>query len=90
VAEPNGTVVDTQSTPAGWYTQPGGGRTDVLQREDHGAGHSHTHDPIINTNPNTGQSFVNGLSSPGRAVSPQDIENIETGVATPAPPKGRQ
>jgi RHS repeat-associated protein len=51
IGEPNGNLVDTHSTPRGSYIQPNGGRTDVLQGEDHGAGHSHTHDPIVNTSP---------------------------------------
>ena len=42
IAQPDGTVVDTQATPPGSYTQPNGGRTDILQQDDHGAGQSHT------------------------------------------------
>ncbi len=81
VADDKGTIVDTESTPAGSYKQPGGGRTDILQKGDHGAGFSHTHDPIVNTNPRTGESFVNGLQKPGRPVSAQDVENIQSGAA---------
>ena len=61
----------------------------TLQNEDHGAGYSHTHDPIYNTNPNTGQTFINGTTSPGRPVSAEDIQNIIDETATPSPPKGR-
>ena len=89
IGEPNGTLVDTHAAPRGSYDQPGGGRTDVLQREDHGAGHSHTHDPKTNTNPKTGQTFTNGLEQPGRSVSAEDVENIINGVATPTAPKAR-
>jgi RHS repeat-associated protein len=89
VGEPNGTLVDTEATPRGSYDQPNGGRTDVLQGEDHGAGQSHTHDPIVNTNPKTGKTFVNGRQQPGRPVSAEDVKNIIEGVATPSAPKGR-
>ena len=89
VVEPNGTVVDTDATPRGSFDQPDGGRTDVLQREDHGAGLSHTHDPKVNTNPETGETFVNGLEKPGRPVSKQDVDNIQSGAATRSKPKGR-
>lgn len=81
--------MDTQATPPGSYDQPGGGRTDILQREDHGAGLSHTHDPILNTNPKTGETFINGLEKPGRPVSVEDVWNIESGAATPSIPRGR-
>ena len=89
IVEPNGTVVDLDATPRGSYEQPGGGRTDVLQAEDHGAGLSHTHDPSLNTNPRTGQTFINGQQQPGRPVSPEDVANITSGDAPPSPPKGR-
>lgn len=83
----DGVVVDTESTPKGSYKQPDGGRTDVLQNEDHGAGRNHTHKPITNTNPMTGQVHVNGLGS-GEPVSGNDVDNITSGVATPVK-KGR-
>jgi RHS repeat-associated protein len=89
ISQPDGTLVDTQATPRGSYKQPNGGRTDILQGEDHGAGLSHTHDPKVNVNPKTGQSFVNGLQKPGRPVSATDVENIQSGTALPADPKGR-
>src|SRR4051812_35670874 len=38
VSQPDGHLVDTHATPKGSYVQPSGGRTDILQREDHGAG----------------------------------------------------
>ena len=76
-------------TPRGSYDQPGGGRTDILQREDHGAGLSRTHDPIVNTYPRTGETFVNGRQQPGRSVSAQDVANIQSGAATPSAPKKR-
>jgi len=89
IVDEHGNTVDTHTTPPGSYSQPGGGRTDILQNEDHGAGLSHTHDPIVNTNPATGQTFINGLEKPGRPVSAQDVQNIANGTAPPAPPKGR-
>ncbi|MEM6274497.1 MAG: hypothetical protein AAF735_04575, partial [Myxococcota bacterium] len=89
VAERNGTVVDTHATPPGSYSQPGrqvangraNARTDVLQRVDHGAGHSHTHDPIVRTSPD-GREFVGGTQRPGRPVSFEDVQNIQSGAAT--------
>lgn len=89
IVEPNGNVVDLDATPRGSYDQPNGGRTDVLQSEDHGAGYSHTHDPILNTNPSTGETFVNGTESPGRAVSAEDVGNIKSGMASRSKPKKR-
>ena len=89
IGQPDGQLVDTRATPRGSYDQPGGGRTDVLQREDHGAGLSHTHDPIVNTNPTTGRVFINGKEKTGRPVSPTDIANIRSGAATPSPPRVR-
>jgi RHS repeat-associated protein len=89
VAQPDGQLVDTDATPQGSYDQPSGGRTDVLQKEDHGSGQSHTHDPIVNTNPKTGERFINRLDKPGRPVSAEDVRNIETGRATPSEPLGR-
>jgi len=89
IADPKGEIVDTQSTKPGSYDQPNGGRTDVLQGEDHGAGRSHTHPPIVNTNPNTGEQFINGRDKAGRPVSGEDVENIATGTATPSPARGR-
>jgi RHS repeat-associated protein len=89
VGQPDGSLVDTSATPRGSYDQPNGGRTDILQREDHGAGHSHTHEPVTNTNPDTGETFINGLEQPGRPVSAADVLNIQSGSATPSPAKGR-
>jgi len=89
ISQPDGRVVDTHATPQGSYKQPNGGRTDILQAEDHGAGLSHTHDPKVNVNPETGESFVNGLMKPGRPVSAVDVENIVSGDAPLANPKGR-
>jgi len=98
VGEPNGTVVDVQSTPPGSYDQPGipvtngtaYARTDVLQASDHGAGHSHTHDPILNQSPD-GRSFVGAgqHQKPGRPVSAQEVENIRSGAAVRSAGKGR-
>jgi hypothetical protein len=39
--------------------------------------------------PKTGKSFVNGMEKPGRPVSATDVENIKSGKAPPADPKGR-
>ena len=89
VGQKDGIVVDTQATPRGSYDQPDGGRTDVLQTEDHGASWSHTHDPIVNTNPKTGERFPNGTQQPGRPVSATDVENIRRGDAVPSKPRGR-
>ena len=50
---------------------------------------SHNHDPIVNKNPMTGQTFVNGRQQAGRPVSADDVKNIELGDAKPSPPKGR-
>ena len=89
IGQPDGKLVDTHATPRGSYEQPHGGRTDILQAEDHGAGLSHTHDPIVNTNPKTGKTFVNGRRQPGRPVSVDDVRNIRSGAAVPSLPKGR-
>lgn len=43
----------------------------------------------VNTNPVTGETFINGLEKPGRPVSAGDVQNIMDGTAKPAPPKGR-
>jgi hypothetical protein len=91
VVEPNGTAVNIRRTPPGSYDQPGiiveqgvaRPRTDILQRADHGAGHSHTHDPTIHTTPD-GRVFGGRIQQPGRPVTPQEVRNIENGVATPA------
>ena len=80
-------IVDCRTDP--FDDQPNGGRTDILQKEDHGAGLSHTRDPNLNTDPQTGQTFINGLTRPGRPVSYDDIQNIINGTAKPSPPKGR-
>jgi RHS repeat-associated protein len=88
VVDSNGNIVDTAATPQGSYNQPDGGRTDILQGEDHGSGLSHTHDPIINTN-HDGKDFVNGLEKQGRPVSAEDVQNIQSGAATRRPPVGR-
>ena len=84
----DGTTVDTQSTPPGSYDQPNGGRTDILQEENHGAGRSHTHNMKYNTNPKTGQRFPAGTNK-GDAVSYDDVKNIEGGSAPRSEPKGR-
>lgn len=90
IGDSEGVVVDTDVTPEGSsWQQPDGGRTDVLQGEDHGAGRSHTHRPRKNKNPKTGEEFINGLESPGSAVTAEDIDNIASGAAVPAKPKGR-
>jgi RHS repeat-associated protein len=81
--------VNTDHVPAGSYDQPGGGRTDIRQGEDHGAGVTHTHDPILNTNKKTGQTFQNGIQHPGRPVSQEDVDNILSGRAPRTAPKGR-
>ena len=86
VTDSKGVTVDTKSTPRGSYDQPGGGRTDILQKEDHGHGTSHTEDPIFN--PKTGQVFNNGQTTT-RPVSTQDVKNIESGTAPRSKPKGR-
>jgi hypothetical protein len=89
VGQPDGQVVDTEATPPGSYDQPNGGRTDILQNEDHGAGQSHTHDPILNRDPVTGRIFLNGRQQPGRTISSEDIDNIRTGAAPRSRRKGR-
>lgn len=88
IGQPNGEMVDTDATPRGAYAQPDGGRTDILQGEDHGAGHSHTHPPRINENEATGEIFINGLDRP-RPVTQTEVENIRNGTAQPARPRGR-
>lgn len=69
-----------KTTPTGSFEQPNGGRTDILQKKDHGAGNSHTHQPKVNTNPKTGEKFVNGKDG-GQAVSAEELKNIQTGAA---------
>jgi hypothetical protein len=81
ISQPDGKVVDTKATPGGSYRQSDGSRTDILQKEDHGAGLSHTHEAITNTNSKTGETFVNGTTKPGRPVSADDVQNIRTGAA---------
>ncbi|HMI88066.1 MAG TPA: RHS repeat-associated core domain-containing protein [Polyangiaceae bacterium] len=88
IVEENGNVVDTHVTPRGRYQQPNNGRTDILQREDHGVGHSHTHDPKVNTSPTTGKQYMNGFEKP-RPVSAEDVANIASGKAVRLPPRGR-
>jgi hypothetical protein len=80
VGEPNGTLVDIEATPRGSYTQPDGGRTDILQGHDSGAGYSHTHPSVTNVNPTTGISYVNRLGQ-GRPTTAQEVNNISLGVA---------
>jgi hypothetical protein len=64
-------------------------RTDILQPSgDHGAGATHTHQPITDTNPNTGQEYMRGLDE-GQPVTYDEVQNIMDGTATPADPKGR-
>jgi len=89
IAEPNGTVVDTLKTPRGSYKQPNGSRTDILQREDHGAGFSHTHEVVKHKHPVTGEEFFGKPNGPGRPVSASEVRNIIDDVAGPAPTKGR-
>jgi hypothetical protein len=89
IVDSDGEAVDTDVTPEGSsYIQPNKGRTDILQGSDHGAGRTHTHDPKINTAPN-GDTFINGLVQPGRQVSFDDVQNIKSGIAKPAPPMKR-
>jgi RHS repeat-associated protein len=88
IGDSDGVIVDTESTPPGSYDQPNGGRTDVLQGDDHGAGLTHTHNPIVNTNPENGESFINGTDG-GSPVTFEDAENIRTGSAPRSKPKGR-
>jgi RHS repeat-associated protein len=80
--------VNTDHVPTGSYDQPNGGRTDIRQAEDHGAGVTHTHDPIINTAPD-GRTFQNGRQQPGRPVSQEDVDNIMSGRAPRSRSKGR-
>ena len=89
IAQPDGQIVDTDAAPPGSYDQPDGGRTDILQGEDHGSGRTHTHDPIVHANPKTGESFVNGRERSGRAVSEEGVRNIEGGAAPRSKPTGR-
>lgn len=53
------------------------------------AGLSHTHDPVVNTNPKTGQTLGNDRQQPGRPVSAEHVRNIESGAASRSDPKGR-
>src|SRR5690606_16576053 len=89
VGQPDGTLVDTHATPRGSYDQPNGSRTDVLQGQDHGAGHSHTHDKPTHTNPRTGETFTGREQKPGRPVSFDEARSIESGAASPTKSKGR-
>lgn len=89
IVDEKGNAVDLEATPRGSNEQPNGGRTDILQKEDHGAGLSHTHNPVINTNPVTGVSFPKGLNKPGEIVTFEDVMNIVNNIANSAIPKGR-
>ncbi|MDR2116071.1 MAG: HINT domain-containing protein, partial [Planctomycetaceae bacterium] len=80
IVDSKGNIVDTVATPPGSYKQPNGGRTDILQRENHGVGLSHTHQPIVNRKSETGEIFINGLNH-GSPVSPEDVKNIMNGIA---------
>jgi len=73
IVDPKGNVVDTHVTPRGSYTHPDGKRTDILQMEDHGAGFTHTHHPIVNTAPD-GRQFINGMDK-GRPITPDEVSN---------------
>lgn len=96
VGQPDGQVVDTHATPAGSYDQPGlpvengtaRARTDILQGADHGAGLSHTHDPKLHRTPD-GRTFLQGHEQPGRPVSFEDVQNIQSGAASRSKPKHR-
>jgi hypothetical protein len=96
IGQPDGTLVDTQATPPGSYDQPGvvvangvaSPRTDVLQGADHGAGLSHTHDPVLHTRPGDGRVFQGGHDS-GRPVTFEEAQNIASGAATRSAPRGR-
>lgn len=71
VADSKGNIVDLQSTPKGRYTQPGGEKTDILQKHEHpGYGFSHTHIPGSKTTPKK-----------IRSVSTEDVKNITSGKA---------
>ena len=92
VVEPNGTAVDTAATPAGRYQQPDGSLTDVLQKNDHGSGHSHTHEVRVDQNPqdpSKGSTRTTGETHP---VTYDEAKNIESGEAKPvdSKPKRRQ
>ena len=88
--EPNGTVVDTNRTPAGRYRQPNGDLTDVLQKNDHGAGHSHTHEVDVNRNPEDPSKGSTRKSKRTHDVTDAEAQNIEDGTAKRLPAKQRQ
>jgi hypothetical protein len=81
VVDSDGNVVDTVKTPRGTYEQPNKARTDILQRENHGAGLSHTHHPITNSKPGSDKIFINDFTK-GEPVSAEEIKNIMNGHVT--------
>ena len=88
ITDPKGQTVDLSTTPRGSFDQPNGGRTDILQAGDHGAGNSHTHQPDLNTNPETGKEFVNGFDN-GQPVTAEELKNIQDGTAPKSTARGR-
>ena len=89
VVEPNGTAVDTDATPRGRYRQPNGDLTDILQKEDHGAGHSHTHEVEVHRNPKDPSKGVTKKTDRKHPVTKEEVDNIKDGNAPKTPPKGR-
>jgi RHS repeat-associated protein len=87
--ESNGEMVDTHATPRGRYKQPNGDLTDVLQRDDHGAGRSHTHEVDVHRNPKDPTKGTTVKSDRTHQVTYEEAKNIETGKAPPAKKKGR-
>jgi RHS repeat-associated protein len=90
IVEPNGTAVDRLATPPGRYRQPEGHLTDVLQKADHGSGHSHTHEVARHRNPRDASKGSTQRTGVTRPVSASEAGSIQRGDATKLPPRGRQ
>jgi|GEM_PF-5300692 len=76
VGQPDGTVVDTHSTPPGRYKQPNKDMTDVLQRNDNGHGQSHTHEVDVHINPRDPSKGKTKKTDRAHPVTAEEAKNI--------------
>lgn len=86
-------LIDVQATPRGRHIQPDGSATDILQERPHKGldpftQATHTHEAVVNVNPNDPNRKSVGLGDI-RPVSSEDVINIMEGKAKRSRPKGR-
>jgi hypothetical protein len=86
IADTDGKIIDTKTTPKGSYTHADGSRTDVLQDKSHfnkakqeNHGTSHTHEPFKNTDPKTGNTYSGADNKSTHRPTYQEVKDIETG-----------